>query len=124
MLYEVITFQLYAVARDNLYCRNNGTMVPKLLTLDMEEYRDLEITVAAFKQTLEQDEFKNYAAGIALQAYLPDSYAVQQSLTAWAKARVANGGAPIRIRIVKGANMEMEKLESAIRNWPLAPYVV
>lgn len=115
-------FQLYSVARDNLYRRNNGTMVPKLITLDMEEYRDLEITVSAFKQTLEQDAFKNYTAGIALQAYLPDSYSVQQSLTAWAKARMANGGAPIRIRIVKGANMEMEKLESAIRNWPLAPY--
>jgi RHH-type proline utilization regulon transcriptional repressor/proline dehydrogenase/delta 1-pyrroline-5-carboxylate dehydrogenase len=115
-------FLLYEAAGDNLYRRNNGTMVPKLITLDMEEYRDLEITVAAFKQTLEQDAFKNYAAGIALQAYLPDSYAVQQSLTAWAKVRVANGGAPIRIRIVKGANMEMEKLESAIRNWPLALY--
>jgi len=115
-------FLLYAAARDNLYRRNNGTMVPKLITLDMEECRDLEITVAAFKQTLEQDAFKNYTAGIALQAYLPDSYAVQRSLTDWAKARVLNGGAPIRIRIVKGANMEMEKLESAIRNWPLAPY--
>lgn len=115
-------FRLYAAGRDNFYRRNNGTTVPKLITLDMEEYRDLELTVAAFKQTLEQDAFKNFTAGIALQAYLPDSYAVQQSLTAWAKTRVANGGAPIRIRIVKGANMEMEKVESAIRNWPLAPY--
>jgi RHH-type proline utilization regulon transcriptional repressor/proline dehydrogenase/delta 1-pyrroline-5-carboxylate dehydrogenase len=113
---------LYTAARDHLYRRNNGTIVPKLVTLDMEEYRDLEITVAAFKQALEQDAFKNYTACIALQAYLPDSYAVQQYLTAWAKARVESGGAPIRIRIVKGANMEMEKLESAIRNWPLAPY--
>ena len=115
-------FHLYAAARDNFYRRDNGIMVPKLITLDMEEYRDLEITVAAFKQTLGEDAFKNYTAGIALQAYLPDSYSVQQSLTDWAKARVADGGAPIRIRIVKGANMEMEKVESAIRNWPLAPY--
>lgn len=37
-------FLIYAAARDNLYRRNNGTMVPKLITLDMEEYRDLEIT--------------------------------------------------------------------------------
>jgi RHH-type proline utilization regulon transcriptional repressor/proline dehydrogenase/delta 1-pyrroline-5-carboxylate dehydrogenase len=115
-------FQLYKAAKENFYRRDSGAMVPKLVTLDMEEYRDLEITVAAFKQTLAQDEFKEYTAGIALQAYLPDSYAVQRSLTDWAKERVASGGAPIRIRIVKGANMEMEKLESAIRNWPLAPY--
>ena len=114
--------QLYAAAKENVFIRNNGMQVPKLVTLDMEEYRDLEITVAAFRKTLEQEAFKNYTAGIALQAYLPDSYAVQQELTTWAKARVANGGAPIRVRIVKGANMEMEKVESAIRNWPLAPY--
>jgi RHH-type proline utilization regulon transcriptional repressor/proline dehydrogenase/delta 1-pyrroline-5-carboxylate dehydrogenase len=88
----------------------------------MEEYRDLEITVAAFTQALEQEALKDYAAGIALQAYLPDSYAVQQKLTTWAKMRTANGGAPVRVRIVKGANMEMEKVESEIRNWPLAPY--
>lgn len=33
-----------------------------------------------------------------------------------------NGGAPIKLRIVKGANMEMENLESSLFNWPLAPY--
>jgi RHH-type proline utilization regulon transcriptional repressor/proline dehydrogenase/delta 1-pyrroline-5-carboxylate dehydrogenase len=115
-------FMLYTTGKDNFYRQNNGTLVPKLIALDMEEYRDLEITVAAFKQTLEKDVFKHYTAGIALQAYLPDSYAVQKSLTKWAKARTAKGGAPIRIRIVKGANMEMEKVESALRNWPLAPY--
>jgi len=60
--------------------------------------------------------------GIALQAYLPDSYDMQKELTAWAGKRVASGGSPIRIRIVKGANMEMEQLEAAIHNWPLAPY--
>jgi RHH-type proline utilization regulon transcriptional repressor/proline dehydrogenase/delta 1-pyrroline-5-carboxylate dehydrogenase len=114
--------RLYAAAKENVFFRNNGTQVPKLVTLDMEEYRDLEITVAAFRQALNQEAFKDYTAGIALQAYLPDSYAVQQQLTAWAKARTANSGAPVRIRIVKGANMEMEKVESAIRNWPLAPY--
>ena len=35
---------------------------------------------------------------------------------------MADGGAPIKLRIVKGANMEMEQLESATFNWPLAPY--
>ena len=114
--------RLYQAAKENTFIRDNGTRVPKLVTLDMEEYRDLEITVAAFRQVLDLEVFKDYTAGIALQAYLPDSYAVQQKLTIWAKARRERGGAPIRIRIVKGANMEMEKVESAIRNWPLAPY--
>ncbi len=35
---------------------------------------------------------------------------------------MAAGGSPIKIRIVKGANMEMEHLEAALYNWPLAPY--
>jgi RHH-type transcriptional regulator, proline utilization regulon repressor / proline dehydrogenase / delta 1-pyrroline-5-carboxylate dehydrogenase len=114
--------RLYQAAKENVFLRDNGARVPKLVTLDMEEYRDLEITVAAFRRALDQEAFKDYTAGIALQAYLPDSYAVQQQLTTWAKARTADGGAPIRIRIVKGANMEMEKVESAIRTWPVAPY--
>ena len=43
----------------------------------------------------------------------------RSQLTEWAKKRVADGGAPIKIRIVKGANMEMELVESSLHNWPL-----
>ncbi|MFO7686287.1 MAG: proline dehydrogenase family protein [Desulfobacterales bacterium] len=114
--------QLYRCAASNGFERSDGARVPKFVNLDMEEYRDLEITVTAFKRTLEQPEFKTYSAGLVLQAYIPDSYGIQQDLTAWARERVAAGGAPIKLRIVKGANMEMEQLESAIFNWPLAPY--
>jgi RHH-type transcriptional regulator, proline utilization regulon repressor / proline dehydrogenase / delta 1-pyrroline-5-carboxylate dehydrogenase len=114
--------QLYCVAKDNFFTRTDGTKVPKFVNLDMEEYRDLNITTTAFRKTLEQENLKNYSAGIVLQAYLPDSYHLQQELTVWAKNRVKDGGSPIRIRIVKGANMEMEQVESAIFNWPLAPY--
>ena len=88
----------------------------------MEEYRDLSITYAAFIQTLSREEFREYSAGIVLQAYLPDSHLIQKEMTDWARARVALGGAPIKLRIVKGANMEMELLEAALFNWPQAPY--
>ena len=114
--------QLYRAARDNLYEDRDGRRVPKFVNLDMEEYRDLEITAAAFTRTLEHPEFKGHAAGIVLQAYLPDSYHLQRELTDWARRRVADGGSPIKIRIVKGANMEMEQVEAALNNWPLAPY--
>ncbi|MFZ5570763.1 MAG: proline dehydrogenase family protein [Thermodesulfobacteriota bacterium] len=113
---------LYQTARENRFIRPNGTAVPKFVNLDMEEYRDLEITAAAFLATLEEPQFRDHSAGIVLQAYLPDSHAMQQTITAWAKKRVAAGGSPIRIRIVKGANMEMEMVEAAIQNWPLATY--
>jgi RHH-type proline utilization regulon transcriptional repressor/proline dehydrogenase/delta 1-pyrroline-5-carboxylate dehydrogenase len=114
--------QLYRTAAAHVYTRIDGTKVPKFVNLDMEEYRDLHITVAAFQRTLDQPEFKNHSAGIVLQAYLPDSFDIQKQLTEWAQKRVAAGGSPIKLRIVKGANMEMEQVEAAINNWPLAPY--
>ncbi|MBW1649386.1 MAG: bifunctional proline dehydrogenase/L-glutamate gamma-semialdehyde dehydrogenase [Deltaproteobacteria bacterium] len=114
--------QLYKVAMNNFFVRKDGAKVPKLVNLDMEEYRDLDITVEAFMQTLDQEELKGYCAGIVLQAYLPDSYPIQKKLTEWAKKRVADGGAAIKIRIVKGANMETELTESSFNNWALATY--
>lgn len=113
---------LYRAARDNRFVRKDGTAVPKFVNLDMEEYRDIEITTAAFIRTLEEAEFKNHTAGIVLQSYLPDSFPIQKDLTAWAIKRVSKGGNPVKIRIVKGANMEMELFDAAVHNWPLALY--
>jgi RHH-type proline utilization regulon transcriptional repressor/proline dehydrogenase/delta 1-pyrroline-5-carboxylate dehydrogenase len=114
--------QLYREAAAQVYTCPDGSRVPKSVTLDMEAYRDLSLTATAFARTLDQPEFKHFFAGMALQAYLPDSFGMLQELTAWARRRVAAGGSPIKIRIVKGANMEMELLESALYGWPLAPY--
>ncbi|HEY4255105.1 MAG TPA: proline dehydrogenase family protein, partial [Chlamydiales bacterium] len=94
----------------------------KFVNLDMEEYRDLHLTVDVFQKVLDDPEFHNYSAGIVLQAYLPDSYAVQKKLTEWAKKRIQNGGARIKIRIVKGANLAMEQFEASLKGWPQAPY--
>ena len=98
------------------------TGITKFVNLDMEEYRDLDITVATFIATLELPEFKKLRAGIVLQAYLPDTYGVMLQLKEWAIKRVENGGAPIKIRLVKGANLEMEKTEASFEDWPLATY--
>src|SRR3990167_3460459 len=95
---------------------------PKFVNLDMEEYRDLDLTVAVFKQVLDESEFQSYPAGIVLQAYLPDAFAIQKQLTEWAIKRVQQGGAPIKIRIVKGGNLAMEQWEASLKGWPQAPY--
>src|SRR5690625_6411638 len=39
-----------------------------------------------------------------------------------AAASVDRGGAPIKVRVVKGANLPMEKVDAEQRNWPLAPW--
>ena len=114
--------QLYRQATQHQYTRLNGSKIPKFVNLDMEEYRDLLLTVTAFREVLDEPEFRTYYAGIVLQAYLPDSVNVLHDLTAWAQARVADGGAPIKVRLVKGANLAMEQVEASTHGWEQAPY--
>ncbi|HEY0468662.1 MAG TPA: proline dehydrogenase family protein [Polyangiaceae bacterium] len=95
---------------------------PKLVTLDMESYRDLPLTVAAFERVLDAPEFMQLRAGLVLQAYLPDSDGFQLRVFDWARRRVARGGSPIRVRIVKGANLALERVESELRGWPSPIY--
>jgi RHH-type proline utilization regulon transcriptional repressor/proline dehydrogenase/delta 1-pyrroline-5-carboxylate dehydrogenase len=95
----------------------------KFVNLDMEEYRDLHLTLAAFQRVLAEPDFRSLRAGIVLQAYLPDSWTALQRLTDWALARVAAGGAPIKVRLVKGANLAMESVEAEWHGWPRAPYL-
>ncbi len=114
---------LYRAAIKNPYIRPDGTKESKFVNLDMEEYRDLHLTIACFKKVLEEPEFHQYPAGIVLQAYLPDSFHLLKDLTEWAKKRVQNGGAWIKVRIVKGANLAMEQFEASLRGWASAPYL-
>jgi len=113
---------LYRQAMRHLYTHTSGERYPKFINLDMEEYRDLHLTVAAFCQVLDEEEFMGLRAGIVLQAYLPDSHQVQRQLTTWALQRVSRGGAPIKVRIVKGANLAMERVDAALHGWAQAPY--
>ncbi len=115
--------KLYREAAKHQYVLAGGSSVSKFVNLDMEEYRDLHLTVTVFRKVLEEPEFFHHSAGIVLQAYLPDAYLHQQELTLWALQRVASGGATIKIRIVKGANLAMEQLESRLKCWPQSPYL-
>ncbi|HVL63339.1 MAG TPA: proline dehydrogenase family protein, partial [Microbacterium sp.] len=94
----------------------------KFINLDMEEYRDLDLTIAVFTTLLDQPQLRGLEAGIVLQTYLPDALGAMQELTAWARHRRAEGGAPIKVRVVKGANLAMEHVDAAIHGWPVATY--
>ena len=113
---------LYRGAAKLRFMRSDGQEVPKFIYLDMEEYRDMSITAEVFMKTLDRPGLEKISAGIALQAYLPDSFPVQQQITEWAHERAARGGAPVTIRIVKGANMEMERVLASQATWPQAPF--
>lgn len=96
----------------------SGTFV----NLDMEEYRDLDITVAVFSELMAREELRHVRAGIVLQAYLPESAAALETVQRVAQRRVEAGGAPLRVRLVKGANLPMEHVEADLRGWTAAPW--
>lgn len=95
----------------------------KFINLDMEEYRDIDLTIDVFIQTLSQERFKNLHAGIVLQAYIPEAHLYLKKLCTWAKQRVEDGGQAIKVRLVKGANQEMEQTEASLRGWPCVTYL-
>ncbi|MCF6172268.1 MAG: proline dehydrogenase family protein [Campylobacteraceae bacterium] len=114
--------RIFTQAKKYSFTNDKGKQENKFINLDMEEYRDLALTYYAFTRTLSKPEFKDFYAGIVLQAYLPDSHLWQKKLIDFAKKRVEAGGSPIKMRLVKGANMEMEDTEAALRGWESTPY--
>lgn len=95
-----------------------GTFV----NLDMEEYRDLDLTIEVFTRLLGEPQFAGLHAGLVLQAYLPDAMGAYERLLTFAQGRVARGGVPIRVRVVKGANLPMERVDAEWHGWPLATW--
>lgn len=100
------------------YKTKDGKKSAKFVNLDMEEYKDCELTLDVFTSVMSMSQFKNYTAGIVIQAYLPDAIFFYERLLAFAKERVASGGAPIKVRLVKGANLQMESIISSLKGWP------
>lgn len=99
------------------YTDQHGVTKPKFVNLDMEEYKDMDLTLDVFITVLSMPEFKDYTAGIVVQAYLPDAGLLQEELLKFAKKRYAEGGAPLKMRLVKGANLQMESIISSLRGW-------
>ncbi|MFC5502334.1 bifunctional proline dehydrogenase/L-glutamate gamma-semialdehyde dehydrogenase [Lysinimonas soli] len=105
-----------------LYEQAAASRSTKFINLDMEEYRDLDLTIAVFTTLLSTPSLAQLEAGIVLQAYLPDSVDALDRLTVWARDRVLRGGAGIKVRIVKGANLAMEHVDATVHGWPLATW--
>ncbi len=83
--------------------------------VDMEQYAYKDLTIEIFKQTLMEEEFRDWSdVGIVVQAYLPDAERDLAGLLEWSRQR----GAPVWIRLVKGAYWDYETVISQSRNWP------
>lgn len=109
---------VFQTAIDHPYIEKDGSKTAKFVNLDMEEYKDSELTLDVFTTVMAMPQFKHYTAGIVVQAYLPDAIFFYERLLEFAKERVDAGGAPIKVRLVKGANLQMEKIISSLKGWP------
>jgi RHH-type proline utilization regulon transcriptional repressor/proline dehydrogenase/delta 1-pyrroline-5-carboxylate dehydrogenase len=86
--------------------RSRGVFV----NLDIEQHATRAITYEAFRRTLEDPSLCDFAdAGIVCQAYLRDAQAELTALGDWAARR----GAPVTVRLVKGAYWDYETVRAS-----------
>lgn len=85
------------------------------LYLDMEQYLFKDLTLAVFRELLEEKEFVPFEhAGIVLQAYLRDTQKDLKDLLRWAQGRKRR----ITVRLVKGAYWDYETVLAEQEGWP------
>ncbi|WP_188806471.1 proline dehydrogenase family protein [Citricoccus zhacaiensis] len=111
---------LYELAASQGAADGSTSSGPTFINLDMEEYHDLDMTLAVFMRLMDNPALHDLEAGIVLQAYLPDALDAMIRLQEFAARRVAAGGAPLKVRVVKGANLPMEQVQASITGWPAA----
>lgn len=84
--------------------------------LDMEQYDTRGLVLKTFRDTLEEEEFRDWPhAGLAIQAYLRETEADLHDLIAWARRR----GTPVTVRLVRGAYWDYETVIAAQHGWPV-----
>lgn len=90
--------------------------LPASITVDMEQAELKALTLMIFTRLLSEQPYRAYPhAGLALQAYHRDAGADLDALTRWAGRR----GAPVTIRLVKGAYWDADTVRYRQRGWPV-----
>jgi len=85
------------------------------ITLDMEQYDFKHIVLQCFRDIMMEDEFRNWPdVGLAMQAYLKETYDDLELLIDWVKQR----GTPVTVRLVRGAYWDFETVIAKQNNWP------
>lgn len=89
------------------------------INVDMESYEKKDLTIAIFQKVLAEPEFADMTeVGIVLQCYLRDSGEDFIKMRDWAQKR----GAPVWIRLVKGAYWDHETILAKANDWPIPVY--
>ncbi len=105
---EVLSERLSLIAR-------KAKEINALLYVDAEDTDNNVVIYRVFKNVFSQKEFLEFPyPGIVLQAYAREAERTYHELLSFAKQR----GAPISIRLVKGAYWDYETILSNQNNWP------
>jgi RHH-type transcriptional regulator, proline utilization regulon repressor / proline dehydrogenase / delta 1-pyrroline-5-carboxylate dehydrogenase len=84
--------------------------------IDMEQYEFKEIVLECFKTVLTEPELVDWCdVGVAMQAYLRESEQDVKGMIEWARSR----GAPVTIRLVRGAYWDFEIVVAKQQGWPV-----
>ena len=84
--------------------------------IDMEDSTKVDLTLAVIKSLLMEDAFRDWKdVGMVLQAYLRRTEGDLRSILDWLPER----GAPMAIRLVKGAYWDTETILARLASWPI-----
>ena len=90
------------------------------LTVDMEQSAFKDLTLAIFRDLLEESEFRSEpTAAVAIQAYLRDAQKDLTALIQWARERKRRIG----VRLVKGAYWDSEIAWAKQKGWPIPVFL-
>ncbi|HET7909178.1 MAG TPA: proline dehydrogenase family protein, partial [Nitrospira sp.] len=89
---------------------------PASLIFDMEQAETKDLLIAIFTRLFMEPAYRGYAhAGLAVQAYHQDTRRDVDDLLRWVRQR----GAPITLRLVKGAYWDSDIIRYRQRGWPV-----
>jgi RHH-type proline utilization regulon transcriptional repressor/proline dehydrogenase/delta 1-pyrroline-5-carboxylate dehydrogenase len=110
---ESVAARLRPILRE---ARDSGAYIH----IDMEQYDYRALTYEIFCQVLSEPEFRSWPdVGIVVQAYQGDAHNELTMLRDW----VIRRGAPITIRLVKGAYWDFEVFTARRLGWPEPVYL-
>ncbi|MDQ1085273.1 MULTISPECIES: aldehyde dehydrogenase family protein [Microbacterium] len=78
---------------------------------------DLDATVAVLTRVLEEPRLTTVSAGIALPVSVPETLDAVRELAAWARVRVAQGGARVTLRVSDEPVDTTDVVEAAHHGW-------
>ncbi|MBX3094712.1 MAG: proline dehydrogenase family protein, partial [Cryobacterium sp.] len=87
------------------------------LIFEVDQYRDLDLTLAIVLRLLDRPENERLSAALTLPLEYAESFAALQRLVTWAEDRRARGGAPLTIRLAHADELVDEGDTARLHRW-------